>query len=81
MTISEYTVRDYYNDVELHAYIIIDLVDRYIVEFIDDLLEDCGILIMQEEVDYRAQLLSQKFLYDEDTIKIDLHRTLRKMRM
>ncbi len=82
MTISEYTVRDYYKDVELHAHIIVDFVNRYIDEIVDDgRLADCGIIVMQDQVDYRAQLLSEKFLYNEDTIKTDLHRTLRKMRM
>jgi len=62
-------VRDYYNDVELHASIIINLTGN----------DSLSLPIMESEVEYRAQLLGEKFLEYPDTVETDLRRCVFKI--
>ena len=70
MSIPENWVLEYYDDIELHAQITITLMGN----------DNLSLPIMDGEIEYRAQLLGEKFLEDPDTIETDLRRCIFKMR-
>lgn len=70
MAISGNWIREYYDNIELHAQISINLMDN----------ENLPLSILDGEIEYRAQLLAGKFLEDPDTIETDLRRCIFKMR-
>jgi len=70
MTISDDSVREYYKDIELHCRITLNLMGN----------DNLSLPIMDSEIEYRAQLLGEKFLKDVDTVETDLRRCMYKMR-
>lgn len=70
MKLPEHWVRDYYDDVELHAHIAINLMGN----------DNLSLHIMDGEIEYRAQLLGEKFLQDPDTVETDLRRCIWKIK-
>ena len=71
MTIQDYDVRDYYNDIELHAHIALGLAQ-------DAAFGDAE-FVFEGEIEYRTILLKEKFLEDADTIETDLRRCANQM--
>lgn len=71
MNIHNNNVRDYYNDVELHVFIALGLMN--------DAAYNEAEFVFESEIEYRTLLLKEKFLEDADTIETDLRRCAAQM--